>query len=389
MGLVVTKEIKKEMNTENANQPSRKAEAFHIAKEEKDRVVLLMISNGSEQESIRERLRQEIETEDKALVDTISCVLSSGNPRRQLEHCLDRSIARVRAEYAELYISDSRPFLRPENVGLLTRLQDDGTPFKFCDFPAIERKKGDALKFLIEVLKRQREELEARNQNIASRLKAKREEGVKLGNPKIKDKQTQINAARQKKRQVFFDQVSWRDFPIIAELYYRWNYSKNKIAQELNNRGYTTRYGKPFHAKTVERLLENMKSLQNSFTPHPGAINRLSAIRNHDLAQASSQKKFRFEDIKDTDNRFSDHIFIKFREPVITSLQMAVYDNAERKVFEKTFAPGVREINVDVFNDTYLFPGWHFIRFEADGYATKEVEAYINYKIYDSVAQFV
>lgn len=159
---------------------------------------------------------------------------------------LDAALARVRAAGGVLLVAKLDRLTR--NVAFLATLMDAQVQFKAADMP-------DADEFTVHILaavaQREAQLISARTKAALKALKAR---GVQLGNAgHFTDEHRALGAvATRRKAQ---EHPGNKQARRMSNLLRQAGSTLAQIAEELNNHGFTTRYGKQFTKTTVRRLL--------------------------------------------------------------------------------------------------------------------------------------
>ncbi len=136
------------------------------------------------------------------------------------------------------------------NVFFISSLLESRVHFKACDLPEADHFTVHLFAALAE------KERKMISERTRSALESKKAQGFILGNPK-----NLTLEAREKGVEAIIKNARTNEHNIkageMARLLKRDGVSLRYIANRLNQLGYTTRYGKSYHATSIKRLLEN------------------------------------------------------------------------------------------------------------------------------------
>lgn len=249
---------------------------------------------------------------------------------------------------AGLYVETFLPLQYSENRRLLKLLFEMEVDFKFFDFKSLDK---NSLKSMIDFF-------ELQSEHRKTQLKGA--ETKQSGNPNLTDPEIIEVATRQKKQRAYFNN---QDARLIAVKMHEEGYSQNKIAADLNEKGFVTSKGKQFYAKQVSRFLEKFEEMRKYFLPSK----RRERALDPQLDGAEADRKIPL--VFDNGQDFENVIEFQFSSPLETGLKIEIYDNVSPKpVYTETFKGVRKKVTIDIMNDTYLYPGRHYVQFEAEGY---------------------
>jgi DNA invertase Pin-like site-specific DNA recombinase len=160
---------------------------------------------------------------------------------------LDKALLFAKETGATLIIAKLDRLSR--NVAFLFQLRDSGVKFECCDLPDLNTM---SLGIFATFAQYEREKISQRTKDA---LKAKKEQGVKLGSPKPIAATTiqkglevrQANAKENKENKQATE---------LALLYKEKGFTLREIATKLNDMNFKTRRGQSFEAMTVKRLID-------------------------------------------------------------------------------------------------------------------------------------
>jgi DNA invertase Pin-like site-specific DNA recombinase len=160
---------------------------------------------------------------------------------------LAQAIEHAKRENATLLIAKLDRLSR--DAAFVMTLKNTGVVFVCCDMP-----EANTLTIGIMAVMAQHE-----REMIAKRtregLQAAKARGVVLGNPSHMTDKARAKSIETRK-QAAAENESWQRARAFAKVARVQGMTFRQIAGELNTNGYTTRFGKPFAATTVKRLVD-------------------------------------------------------------------------------------------------------------------------------------
>jgi DNA invertase Pin-like site-specific DNA recombinase len=170
---------------------------------------------------------------------------------------LAKAVAHAKRTKATLVVAKLDRLSR--NAGFLLALRDSGLPLVFCDMPGANELTVGIMAVVAE------EERKMISRRTTDALQAAKKRGIKLGSARPnhwkgrEDRRVAGAKAGGQAASVVHTQnadESYADLvPVIQDMRAE-EHSLQAIADELNNRGHTTRRGKPWNRVQVSRVLE-------------------------------------------------------------------------------------------------------------------------------------
>lgn len=245
------------------------------------------------------------------------------------------------------------------DLSLIQKLFEDKVKFIFLDLPKLKTKSD--LSFLMSYISYKKiDKGDKIKEGIANRIASGKKQG--FGNLS-KEKQLKIISAAHKKRKMntFLNEINIELRKKIIELKEKKKLSYQKIANFLNEEGYTNSRKNPLSPKNIERLIKNHLALINigKTTDECRALEINTQIRMNANALIDNKKYFNIVGIK---NDFNVHEELKFtiendlKEPI----KIEIRDNSNNTIWNKDFAELPKEF---IFNlkDLYFLPGRYFL----------------------------
>jgi len=171
-------------------------------------------------------------------------VESGGKDARPI---LAQAIERAQTEDATLLIAKLDRLSR--DAAFIMTLRNTGVRFVCCDMP-----EANTLTIGIMAVMAQHER-EIGQRRTREGLQAAKARGVVLGNPSHMTDKARAKSIETRKKAAA-ENESWQRARAFAKVARVQGMTFRQIAGELNTNGYTTRFGKPFAATTVKRLVD-------------------------------------------------------------------------------------------------------------------------------------
>lgn len=245
-----------------------------------------------------------------------------------------------------LWIDTFGPFSKHQHDHLLVRLLQADIPFRFKDFPLLDRQMLESL-------------LQVRSYTSTKRSKKKDGRSQLAGNPNLGEERIRLKSARKRKRKGLIDRANLHALRRIKELRDE-ELSLATIAERLSQEGITTSKGKSFHAQTVSRLIDNEEMLRQLFLPQQA--DQLGKHEALGLAVADRvvSPRQRLEPVPLLDSSelvFEDIIELRFAHPLREEVELVLYHKYHYQEDPIKIPAGTSHISIDVLRDTALYPG--------------------------------
>lgn len=160
---------------------------------------------------------------------------------------LAQAIEQAQRENATLLIAKLDRLSR--DAAFVLMLKNTGVRFVCCDMPEANTL---TIGIMAVMAQHEREMIAKRTREGLQVAKAR---GVVLGNPSHMTDKARAKSIETRK-QAAAENESWQRARAFAKVGRKQGMTFRQIAGELNTNGYTTRYGKPFAATTVKRLVD-------------------------------------------------------------------------------------------------------------------------------------
>jgi hypothetical protein len=313
----------------------------------KDVLVLLLPESGIDINDHRSKLVEKYRLHP---VREFVCTYSSHDKRQEkhdLEVTLKQAVVFARGlKHARLVIDRFFPFESDTNRHLLELLDKSDLEFSFLDFENLDK---DNIHLLVTFMEKKSEH--RREKHLVAAVLAE-----PVNRSYLQEEDVRLRSIRKKKQSAFADAINAEVRKKIGELLPRIKTYSN-IAQALNEAGYTTSRGNRFHAQTVKRHLKAIEEIRERFKEYDDVKYEI----NEEVMGGGGNLKplqVRFPGEK-TD--FSETIAFELEPPLEVPFEVEVLDNDGDTVFSETYSEGGARVEIDIFRDTTLYPGLHYL----------------------------
>lgn len=303
----------------------------------KSGIILYIVSTRENKEQYIEQWKEQI-TSDKNL----HIVEESINfDKEKLEEDLINAIKFAQKNEILLIIPSLDEVQR--NLKFWKIIEKYKVPFRVFDMPDFDIHN---LPFYIQIM-------EYQHQKTSIKIKkGQKNSNKKLGNPNLGKDNNQ--AKRKRILAAAINESNTIARKKVFQLKKEQELSYNRIAKELNEAGLTTRRGKEYAAKTVERLYKSHKKLQENYKKNKVL---------EDITETRKEVTRKKLDIKSFPNHanFEKQLHIEFRSPSTQDFKLQIVNNKNEKCFEKDYKKGTIDLKIDFVDDTNMLPGIHYL----------------------------
>lgn len=285
--------------------------------------------------------------------------------RHLIEPKFKEAITKAKSKNATLIIPKLSNI--PNTIENFTYLQNSKVKFKFPDFPPLTTSSLPILTSYLNYLGQDK------SQKIKAALHKRKAKGAKLGNPNIANKVIQSKASEKRTFLAYTDERNSLARKRIKKLKQE-GYNNNQIAKILNQEGLKPRRGKQFYAKTIERLVLNIKELEAKFMSS-FELNKEVDKLSHKLR--NENRKSRHKDdlpiIKIPNQKNFEKVIeidFKYRKDPI-QLIITLANNQSYPAYKKnhTLHPWENRISIDIDQHS-IPPGLYYLRIQSKEYKT-------------------
>lgn len=266
-----------------------------------------------------------------------------------------------------------------KNLHLLNKLVQSKLDCYFYDFEHADKTSLPAIEALLSQTALEK------GQKIKVRLQKRKDEGKFVGNPKLGKENDPAAAGRKL--------IAWGSpenrKAIVEILTYKAqdpNMSFNQIAEELNQRGFKTRRGEKFYARTVIRLLESRKELDERFKIKEGLDKQFIPKDNRALRMAYGDNaptlnELPVEGIENGAN-FEEAISFSIGAKIKSLIHVLIRESKDvAPIVDEKFAPDQLLATISLKDYPFL-PGSYFLSIRVEGYPLflRHIYVYKSYK---------
>lgn len=276
-----------------------------------------------------------------------------------------------RVGYQSIYINTFEAFRNdPERLRLLQTFKER-LDFLFLDLPQL---KQSNLEGAIKVLEYQSQ---SRSAKIKETLYKKSEAGIQLGNPAIGD--SRGKAIRKRKYNALLD-PAMKSLRKEAKKLQDAGWSLNKIAQYFTEQGVKSPRGGSFHAKTIDRLLEQWKELETRWLKRArdfaglnfttGTLFLDGNSRDFDSENPTIPESEVPLNRENLNELIEDKLLLHFTEPLKFNVKVFIHDNSEEQepLYSDIIEKGESSFGIDLA-EQILLPGRHYLSLVAENEA--------------------
>lgn len=277
----------------------------------------------------------------------------------------------VNSKVRSIYINSFEPFRNDvERLNILKGFSSE-LDFIFLDFPQLQKSNIEGAIRILEY------QSKSRSAKIKVKLDQKVKDGYKLGNPHIGD--SRGKAIRKRKYNALLD-PAMKSLRKEAKKLQDAGWSLNKIAQYFTEQGVKSPRGGSFHAKTIDRLLEQWKELETRWLPKrtrnfAGLNNFITGtlfLDGENPPIPESEVPLNREDLNEL---IEDKLLLHFTEPLKFNIKVFIHDNSEEQepLYSDIIEKGESSFSIDL-EEQILLPGIHYLSLVAENKAYLPIE---------------
>lgn len=278
------------------------------------------------------------------------CTYSSHDNRQEkhdLEVTLKQAVVFARGlKHARLVIDRFFPFESDTNRHLLELLDKSDLEFSFLDFENLDK---DNIHLLVTFMEKKSEHRREKH-SVAAEL------AEPVNRSYLQEEDVRLRSIRKKKQSAFADAINAEVRKKIGELLPKIN-NYSKIAQALNEASYTTSRGNQFHPQTVKRHLKAIEEIQERFKENDAVK---SEVYEEVMGGGGNLKSLQVH-FPGGKTNFSETIAFELKPPLEVPFEVEVLDNDGNIVFSENYPEGGARVEIDIFRDTTLYPGLHYV----------------------------
>ncbi len=244
-----------------------------------------------------------------------------------------------------LVFSDFVPFKK--HLDKLKSLHESKIEFNFLNFQYLNKGSIQAVIELLEINSADK------SRKIKKALDKKRKDGIQLGNPSI----TAITdkAIRRRKLKAWQNATNLEVRQRIITLKEE-GHTYNYMAEHLNELGMLPRRGKKFYAKTIQRLFNSDKELNETFQKQNL---KLESLMSATMGEDEKMKKIQIEGLE-KDRNFDEAISFSVKTKLKEAFEVIIRDVNGETLFDQKYEAATKKIVISL-DEYILLPGIHYV----------------------------